>query len=58
MFGSPVMAGIETLDAVRDHQHITFLSCRGDFPWDTMRAIEFALFRTFCGWHAMFQKAV
>ena len=48
MFGSPVLPEIERLDAVADHQRITFLSCRVDFPWDTTRALEFALFRTFC----------
>ena len=48
MFHSPVLPEIETLDAVRDHQRITFLCCRVDFPWDTTRALEFALFRTFC----------
>ena len=48
MYRSPVLPEIETLDAVRDHQRITFLSCRVDFPWDTTRALEFALFRTFC----------
>jgi hypothetical protein len=44
---SPVLKEIESLDAVRDHQRIVFLSCRVDFPWDTTRALEFALFRTF-----------
>jgi hypothetical protein len=48
MFRSPVLAEIETLDAVRDHQRIVFLSCRVDFPWDTTRALELGLFRTFC----------
>jgi hypothetical protein len=48
MFASQVLPEIERLDAVRDHQRITFLSCRVDFPWDTTRALEFALFRTFC----------
>ncbi len=48
MFRSPVLREIESLDAVRDHQRIAFLSCRVDFPWDTTRALEFALFRTFC----------
>jgi hypothetical protein len=48
MFLSPVFAEIERLDPVRDHQRITFLSCRVDFPWDTTRSLEFALFRTFC----------
>src|SRR4051812_17397371 len=44
---SPVLSEIESLDAERDHQRIVFLSCRVDFPWDTTRALEFALFRTF-----------
>ncbi|HEX5177338.1 MAG TPA: oxygenase MpaB family protein [Chthoniobacteraceae bacterium] len=44
---SRVLAEINSLDAARDHQRITFLSCRVDFPWDTTRALEFALFRTF-----------
>jgi hypothetical protein len=48
MFRSKVLPEIESLDAVKDHQRITFLSCRMDFPWDTTRALEFALFRTFC----------
>jgi hypothetical protein len=48
MYRSTVLPEIETLDAVRDHQRIAFLSCRVDFPWDTTRALEFALFRTFC----------
>jgi hypothetical protein len=47
MFRSPVLKEIESLDPVRDHQRIVFLSCRVDFPWDTTRALEFALFRTF-----------
>jgi hypothetical protein len=41
------LAEIESLDPVRDHQRIVFLSCRQEFPWDTTRALEFALFRTF-----------
>jgi ER-bound oxygenase mpaB/B'/Rubber oxygenase, catalytic domain len=43
-----VLHEIEPLDAERDHQRIAFLTCRVDFPWDTTRALEFALFRTFC----------
>ena len=38
---------IRALDPVRDHQRIVFLSTRVDFPFDTTRALEFALFRTF-----------
>src|SRR5262245_60785529 len=36
------------LDPSVDHQRIVFLSTRIDFPFDTTRALEFALFRTFC----------
>src|SRR6266540_1840238 len=38
---------IKKLDPERDHQRIAFLTMRGDFPFDTTRALEFALFRTF-----------
>lgn len=48
MWRSKVLYEIEPLDPVRDHQRIVFLSCRVDFPFDTTRALEFALFRTFC----------
>jgi hypothetical protein len=46
-FASSVLPEIASLDAERDHQRIVYLSCRVDFPWDTTRALEFALFRTF-----------
>ncbi|MGD9855849.1 MAG: oxygenase MpaB family protein, partial [Planctomycetaceae bacterium] len=36
------------LDPARDHQRIVHLSACYDFPFDTTRALEFALFRTFC----------
>jgi hypothetical protein len=39
---------IQQLDPDKDHQRIVFLSSRYDFPFDTTRALEFALFRTFC----------
>jgi hypothetical protein len=42
-----VLEQIRDLDPVRDHQRIVFLSTRIDFPFDTTRALEFALFRTF-----------
>ncbi len=38
---------VQTLDPVKDHQEIAYLSVCYDFPWDTTRALEFALFRTF-----------
>src|SRR5437764_14278775 len=45
---SRVLDEIQRLDPVADHQRIVFLSTRCDFPFDTTRALEFALFRTFC----------
>ena len=48
MFLSPVLPEIRALDPVRDHQRMVFLTCRVDFPWDMTRALELALFRTFC----------
>src|SRR6185369_12100625 len=45
--GSGVLREIEGLDPQKDHQRIVLLSARCDFPFDTTRALEFALFRTF-----------
>ena len=42
-----VLHVIRRLDPVRDHQRIVLLSARHDFPFDTTRALELALFRTF-----------
>src|SRR5919197_4730277 len=39
---------IQQLDPETEHQRIIFLSSCYDFPFDTTRALEFALFRTFC----------
>ncbi|MDZ4286353.1 MAG: oxygenase MpaB family protein, partial [Prosthecobacter sp.] len=47
LFESHALREIRTLDPVHDHQRIVFLTARVDFPWDTTRALEFALFRTF-----------
>jgi hypothetical protein len=47
MAPSLVLDEISRLDPVRDHQRIVFLSTRVDFPFDTTRALELALFRTF-----------
>jgi hypothetical protein len=44
---SPVLERILALDPVRDHVEIVYLSTRFDFPFDTVRALELALFRTF-----------
>jgi mpaB/rubber oxygenase-like protein len=43
-----VFHAIQKLDPEKDHQRIVFLSSCYDFPFDTTRALEFALFRTFC----------
>lgn len=39
---------IEHLDPVTDHHEIYRLSIGFEFPWDYQRALEFALFRTYC----------
>ena len=39
---------IEQLDPERDHQRIVHLSFGYDFPWDSIRALEIALYRTYC----------
>lgn len=39
---------IRRLDAEKDHERIVFLSTCYDFPFDTTRSLELALFRTFC----------
>lgn len=43
-----ILRAIQNLDPEKDDQRIVFLSSRFDFPFDTTRALEFALFRTFC----------
>src|ERR671927_1795268 len=43
-----ILRAIERLEPATDHQRIVFLSSCYDFPFDTTRALEFALFRTFC----------
>jgi len=43
-----VLVEIERLDPERDHQRIVHLSFGYDFSWDSIRALEIALFRTFC----------
>jgi len=39
---------IESLDPVTDHQRIYRISIGFEFPWDYTRALELALFRTYC----------
>ena len=43
-----ILNEIQKLDPERDHERIIFLSTCYDFSFDTTRALEFALFRTFC----------
>ncbi|MFN0015163.1 MAG: oxygenase MpaB family protein [Saprospiraceae bacterium] len=38
---------IQTLDPERDCQQISYLASCYEFPWDTTRSLEFALFRVF-----------
>ena len=38
---------INTLDPIRDCQEIAYLLTCYEFPWDTTRSLEFALFRVF-----------
>ncbi|MFT4127307.1 MAG: oxygenase MpaB family protein [Gordonia sp. (in: high G+C Gram-positive bacteria)] len=39
---------IAALDPDRDHQEIHRITAMFEFPWDYVRALEFALFRTYC----------
>src|SRR5947199_4598930 len=45
---SRILNEIRTLDPLTDHQRIVFLSTCFEFPFDTTRALEFALYRTYC----------
>ena len=43
-----ILREIERLDPERDHQRIMHLSFGYEFPWDSVRALEVALYRTYC----------
>lgn len=43
-----VLREIEALDPERDHHCIVHLSLGYEFPWDAVRALEIALYRTYC----------
>jgi ER-bound oxygenase mpaB/B'/Rubber oxygenase, catalytic domain len=43
-----ILNEIERLDPERDHQRIVHLSFGYDFPWDAVRSLEIALYRTYC----------
>ena len=42
-----ILQEIKRLDPVVDHQRIAFLTSLHEFPWDTTRSLELALFRAF-----------
>jgi hypothetical protein len=42
-----ILDRILRLDPVEDHREIVYLDSCYEFPWDTTRSLEFALFRTF-----------
>jgi ER-bound oxygenase mpaB/B'/Rubber oxygenase, catalytic domain len=44
---SPYLWEIRALDPVADHSRIVYLDTCFEFPWDTTRSLELALFRTF-----------
>ncbi|MCC7437954.1 MAG: DUF2236 domain-containing protein [Armatimonadetes bacterium] len=43
-----ILRRIETMDPERDHQQIYHLTTGYEFSWDTTRALEVALYRTYC----------
>src|SRR4026208_2015023 len=43
-----VLHEIERLDPERDHQRIVYLSVGYECPWDAIRSLEIALYRTYC----------
>jgi hypothetical protein len=44
---SRYLSEIRNLDPVADHSRIVYLDTCFEFPWDTTRSLELALFRTF-----------
>ena len=43
-----ILREIESLDPERDCQRIMHLSFGYEFPWDSTRSLEVALYRTYC----------
>lgn len=43
-----ILNEIKTLDPLNDHPRIVYLSTCFEFPFDTTRALEFALYRSYC----------
>lgn len=48
MAGYKILNEIRSLDPVKDHLRIVYLSTCFEFPFDTTRSLEFALYRTYC----------
>jgi len=48
MARTSILEEIRTLDPEKNHQRIVFLSTCYEFAFDTTRALEFALYRTYC----------
>ncbi|WP_342349519.1 oxygenase MpaB family protein [uncultured Nitrospira sp.] len=48
MARNTILKEIKTLNPQKDHERIVFLSTCYEFSFDTTRALEIALFRTFC----------
>jgi hypothetical protein len=47
MWRRPALEEIARLDPIRDHERIAYLVSCYEFPWDTTRALELAMLRTF-----------
>jgi hypothetical protein len=47
LFQRTLLQEIQRLDPEKDDQRIVFLSWYHEFPWDSHKALEFALFRTY-----------
>lgn len=43
-----ILQQIQQLDPERDNMQIMYLSFGYDFSWDSIRALEIALYRTYC----------
>ncbi len=48
MAGYAILNEIKALDPFKDHLRIVYLCTCFEFPFDTTRALEFALYRTYC----------
>src|SRR2546427_10434422 len=48
MSGYTILNEIKSLDPLKDHLRIVYLSTCFEFPFDATGALEFALYRTYC----------